>query len=478
MNSLQGLVIEHSKSIREALVVINKNGCGLCFVVHKKKLLGIVTDGDLRRYFLKDSNLDRQISYVMNKEFIYFHVQTEASKIREAFKENIKYIPLIDDEFKLVDIASITKTHRIQILEPDLSGNEMNYIKDCLRTNWISSQGKYVKKFEQLFSQLHEDRYSLSVSNGTSALHLSLKALDIGKGDEVIVPNITFAACANAVIHSGAEPVFCEIDKNTWCISSSEIESLITIKTKAIMLVHLYGQVADVEKIKDIASRFGLYLIEDCAEAIGSEYKGKPVGVFGDVATFSFFGNKTISTGEGGMILFKDEKFFIKSRILRDHGMNPDIKYWHDLAGYNYRLTNMQAAIGLAQLERFKSIVDKKIMISDWYENLLENFKGIFQKPIHNDFVKHSNWLYTIILDRGIDKNKVINDLFKYGIESRRTFYPLNEMPPYMKYKCSKSLSNSQLIAKQGISLPSSVNLQKQDIRYIVESLKKVLLDV
>jgi len=475
MDSLQGFVIECSESIKQALLVINKNGCGLCFVVNKKRLLGVVTDGDLRRYLLKESNLDRPISDVMNKEFIYFHFQTEASKIRDSFKENIKFIPLVDDEFNLVDIASITKTHRIQILEPDLSGNEMDYINDCLKTNWISSQGKYVKKFEQLFSQLHEDRYSLSVSNGTSALHLSLKALEIGVGDEVIVPNITFAACANAVIQSGAEPVFCEIDKNTWCISSSDIESLITSKTKAIMLVHLYGQVADVEIIKEIAFQYGLYLIEDCAEAIGSTFKGKPVGVFGDVATFSFFGNKTISTGEGGMIVFKDERFARKSRILRDHGMNPDIKYWHDIVGFNYRLTNMQAAIGLAQLERFKNIVEKKVMISDWYKNLLEDLTGILQRPINIEFVKHSNWLYTIILEKTIDKDKVIKDLLKYGIETRRVFYPLNEMPPYQKYKCSKNLSNSKLISDQGISLPSSVNLQQQDIFYIVKCLKKVL---
>ena len=318
MESIKGFVIEYKKTVKEALSVINQNGCGICFVVKKRKLLGLVTDGDLRRFFLKSSNLECQISEVMNKEFVYFHVQTAASIIRDSFKEDIKYIPLIDDEFNLVDIASITKTHRIQILEPDLSGNEMNYIKDCLETNWISSQGQYVKKFEQLFSELHLNRYSVSVSNGTSALHLSLKTLDIGRGDEVIVPNITFAACANAVIQAEAEPVFCEIDKKTWCIKPSEIEALITPKTKAIMVVHLYGQVADIESIKAIALKFGLYVIEDCAEAIGSVFKDKPVGVFGDVATFSFFGNKTISTGEGGMVLFKDKDFASKCRVLRE----------------------------------------------------------------------------------------------------------------------------------------------------------------
>ena len=172
MESIKEFLIEYSKSVKDTLNVINKNGCGICFVVKKRKLLGLVTDGDLRRYFLKENDLERQISHVMNKEFIYFHVQTAASIIRDSFKEEIKYIPLVDDEFNLVDIASITKTHRIQILEPDLSGKELDYIKDCLNTNWISSQGQYVKKFEQLFSQLHSNLYAVSVSNGTLKLIL------------------------------------------------------------------------------------------------------------------------------------------------------------------------------------------------------------------------------------------------------------------------------------------------------------------
>ena len=178
---------------------------------------------------------------------------------------------------------------------------------------------------------------------------------------------------------------FVEIDKKTWCLKPSEIEALITPKTKAIMVVHLYGQVADIESIKAIALKFGLYVIEDCAEAIGSAFKDKPVGVFGDVATV-FFGNKTISTGEGGMVLFQDKDFASKCRVLRDHGMNPDKKYWHDIPGYNYRLTNMQAAVGVAQLERFNSIVEKKIIIFDWYESLLQHCDGIFQKPVNTEF--------------------------------------------------------------------------------------------
>ena len=475
MDSIKEFIVEHNKSIKEALVVINKNGFGLCFVVKDKKLLGVVTDGDLRRYFLNENDFDCKISEVMNKSFIYFHMQTDASIIRDAFSENIKYIPLVDDDFNLVDIASINKTHRIPILEPDLSGNEMNYVKECIKTNWISSQGKYVKKFEEYFSQLHQDRYSVSVSNGTTALHLALSALNIGSGDEVIVPNITFAACANVVIQTGAKPVFCEIDKESWCISPKEIELLISSKTKAIMVVHLYGQVADVQIIQEICLKNRIYFIEDCAEAIGSSYDGNPVGVFGDIATFSFFGNKTISTGEGGMLLFKDNSLAKKSRILRDHGMNPNMKYWHEIPGYNYRLTNMQAAVGLAQLERFDSIIDKKIIISNWYKEKLGDCKGKIQKPLCLNLVKHSNWLFTVILDESIDKDKVIKNLFGFGIEARRVFYPLNVMPPYSKFRCSKSLVNSKYISDNGLSLPSSVNLQKNDIAYIVRCLKKIL---
>ena len=316
---------------------------------------------------------------------------------------------------------------------------------------------------------------AVSVSNGTNALHLSLETLDIGEGDEVIVPNITFAACSNAVIHSGAEPVFCEIDAKTWCICPVEAEKLITKKTRAIMIVHLYGQVADLDEFKALTEKYGILLIEDCAEAIGSSYKGKPVGTFGDVSTFSFFGNKTISTGEGGMVLFKEKNLAQKSKILRDHGMQPKRKYWHEYVGFNYRLTNIQAAIGLAQLERFQEIIKKKMMILEWYKSFLRNVRGIAQLPFEIEFSQHSNWLFTILLEDYLDKNFVIKSLLKSGIESREVFYPLNEMPPYLTYKRSKNISNSQRISKNGISLPSSVNLKVEDVIYICDSLKNII---
>lgn len=469
--SISDFLIDKNKSLKDALGVINNNGEGLCFVVEEFKLLGIITDGDIRRYLLRETKFDPKVSEIMNTSFISFHVQTEASEIRESLNGKIKFIPLVDDEFNIVDIANLQKTHKIPILEPDLKGNEMKYIHECIETNWISSQGKFVKGFENLFSKLHCNYPAVSVSNGTNALHLSLKALDIVEGDEVIVPNITFAACSNAVIQSGAEPVFCEIDSKTWCICPKEAEKLITRKTKAIMVVHLYGQVANLDAFIDLTKKYGLFLIEDCAEAIGSTYRGKPVGTFGDISTFSFFGNKTISTGEGGMLLFREKDIAEKSKILRDHGMLPGRKYWHEVVGFNYRLTNIQAAIGLGQLERFKKIVDKKIMISKFYKSFLINIKGIAQLPSELQFSQHSNWLFTLMLEDYIDKDFVMKSLLNKGIETREVFYPLNEMPPYKSFKTSKKLLNCRRISNQGISLPSSVNLNNKDIRYICNTL-------
>ncbi len=472
---ISDFIIEKNKSLKDALEVINNNGQGLCFVVDDLKLLGILTDGDIRRYLLRETKLGLKVSKIMNTNFIYFHVETEASIIRESLKGKIKFIPLVDDQFHIVDIANLQKTHIIPILEPVLKGNELRYIQECIDTNWISSQGRFVKDFETRFSELHCNHAAVSVSNGTNALHLSLETLNIGFGDEVIVPNITFAACSNAVIHSGAEPVFCEIDAKTWCICPVEAEKLISEKTRAIMIVHLYGQIADLDSFKALTKKYGILLIEDCAEAIGSRYRGKLVGTFGDVSTFSFFGNKTISTGEGGMVLFKEKNLAKKSKILRDHGMQPRRKYWHDYVGFNYRLTNIQAAIGLAQLERFQEIINKKMIIFEWYKSFLTNVRGIAQLPLEIEFSQHSNWLFTLLLEDHIDKNFVIKSLLSSGIESREVFYPLNEMPPYLKYKCSKNITNSQRISKNGISLPSSVNLKVEDVIYICDILKKII---
>ena len=475
MKNLDQFLIQSESLLKDAFQLLNENGRGICVVVNDMKIVGILTDGDIRRFLLKTNDLGKKVKDVMNKDYLALHINSSEELVRRSFKNGIKIIPLYDDDSRVVDIADVQNSYKIPVLEPNLEGNELKYIVNCLETNWISSKGKYVRKFEEMFSSIHNNNYSLSVSSGTTALHLSLVALGIGDGDEVIIPNVTFAACANAVILAGAKPVLCEINPFSWCIDINEADKLITKKTKAIMAVHLYGQVCDIEPLFNLCKTKNIFLIEDCAEAIGSSIDQKRVGTFGDVATFSFFGNKTISTGEGGMILFKKKDILNKARILRDHGMNPNKRYWHDEIGFNYRLTNMQAALGVAQLERFDTILQRKLEISNLYKKNLKGENNISMLPYEYHNVVHSNWLFTIILKDNIKRDFLIEELNNLGIETRPVFYCLSIMPPYIHCKTSESLLNSLKISNNGISLPTSLSLKKEDIVYVCDSLKSLL---
>ena len=477
MNNIKKYTSSSSNNIAQVMKIIDHNGEGICFILENEKLIGVVTDGDLRRSLIKGSEMSTNIKKVMNTDFISLPIHTNDNKIRSTFSKKLRIIPLCDNDNKLIDLADSFRSHRIPILEPSLKGNEIKYVSDCLETNWISSQGNYVNKFENIFNNLHQGYHSLAVSNGTVALHLALIALGVGKEDEVIVPNITFAASINSIIHSGATPVLCEIDEKSWCINVDEAEKLITKKTKAIMPVHLFGQVCDVEKIQALAKKYNLLIIEDCAEAIGSSFMQNSVGTFGDASTFSFFGNKTISTGEGGMVLFKDIKFAEKARQLRDHGMSKEKKYWHNVVGFNYRLTNIQAAIGVAQMERFNQIIKKKLEVAKFYSENLKHVKKIKMFPLVQKKIVHSNWVFTIVFDENVDRDKIIKSMITRGIDTRPVFYPLSSMPPYKKYRCSENLSSSIQISKFGLSLPSSVSIKLDEMNFVVNSLEKILSD-
>ena len=475
---LEDLTINSSNNIKETLTKINNNSRGIIFVTNNNQILvGVATDGDIRRALIKGLNIEDKISEAMNKNFIALNVEAEDKLIRKSFNSRIKIIPLCDTKGKLVDFADVQSNHRIPVLEPSLNGNELFYVEDCLKTNWISSQGSYVNKFEEIFKKLHCEMSSIAVSNGTCALHLALLALSIGEGDEVIVPDITFSATINSVIHCGAKPVICDINPKTLCMDLDSIKRLISCNTKAIVPVHLYGQVCDMENIKKIAIDNDLFIIEDCAEALGSSIKNKPVGTFGDAATFSFFGNKTISTGEGGMVLFKNRKFAEKARIIRDHGMDPKKRYWQLYVGHNYRMTNLQAAIGVAQMEKFDDIVKKKIFIANRYNSLLSGIEGIETFPFTKSNTINSYWLYTIILKKNISRDSLIKKLIEFGIDSRPVFYPLHEMPPYKKFTNKMNHFEFSDIAYSGISLPSSINLKKDEIMYICQVLSNLLID-
>jgi perosamine synthetase len=475
MNKISDLTVSKEKTIQEAMEVLNKNGRGICFVLDKLKIVGVITDGDIRRAILKGISINSLVIEAMNSNFKKLNVNSDDKLIRKTFSDELRLIPLCDDAGNLVDFADVLRSHRIPIMEPSMSGREMEYVQNCIKTNWISSQGKYVEEFENTFSKLLDNNHAVSVSNGTAALQLALLALGIKDGDEVIVPDVTFVATINTVIHSKATPIMCEINKETWCIDPVEIEKLVTKRTKAIIPVHLYGQVCEIDKIKKIALKHNLLIIEDCAEALGSEFNNKPVGIDSDAATFSFFGNKTISTGEGGMVVFKESLIANKARILRDHGMKPEKKYWHEEVGYNFRLTNIQAAIGVAQMERLSEIIEKKIEISKSYINELKDSTSFIKLPIKLDYAKHSHWLFTIILDKRFDRDLIIKKLMEKGIDSRPVFYSLHKMPPYKNYKYSKKINNSLDISSQGLSLPSSLMLEDEDIKYITDSLKNTL---
>jgi perosamine synthetase len=466
---LELLTIKSNDVLRKALENLNKSGLATLFVVDQNSMLvGILTDGSIRRSLLSNFTLDSIVMDVMKTDFISFPVNTDNAIILGAINDSVKVIPLVDEQNRLVDYASINKIRRISIAAPLLAGNELAYVTECIKTNWISSQGKYVRLFEELFSEYHKDYPALAVSNGTVALHLALVALGIGKSDEVLVPDLTFAASINAIIYTGATPVIVDVDPNSWNLNVDKVESLITPKTKAIMPVHLYGNPCNMEAIVALAKRYNLFVIEDCAEALGSYYNDQPVGIFGDASTFSFYGNKTITTGEGGMIVFKNKEVAERAAMLRDHGMKKTKRYWHEEVGFNYRLTNIQAAIGVAQFERLDEFVTAKRRIAKVYNEFL-GFSKYFQLPLEEEGTVNSYWLYTCLVkpEAPFSRDELIQFLGKNGIETRPVFYPMHIMPPYTIFGKAENLKNSQLISDCGISLPSSVNLSEVELVYI-----------
>lgn len=363
----------------------------------------------------------------------------------------------------------------IPLAEPYFDKEEFDNLAETVMSGWISSRGYFIPKFEESFRNYYGTKYAVSVSNGTAALHLALLALDIKKDDEVIVPTLTFISPVNAVFYCGAKPVFVDAHQEYWGIDPEKIEKAITKKTKAIIIVHLYGHSCDMDAIIKIAKKHNLPLVEDAAEAHGATYKNKKVGSFGKISCFSFFGNKNMTTGEGGMCLTNDRRLFDRMCILKNHGMAMDKKYWHNEVGYNYRMTNMQAAIGIAQLKKLDRLNDKKRIVANWY---IENFKNLIEegKIIPHPkmpWAKNVVWLYTILLNKKEEeRNKIIDKLSKAGIESRPFFYPVHIMPPH---KSQDKFSVAESIYKRGISLPSSVKLTKEQVDYVTDTIGKII---
>jgi perosamine synthetase len=465
---IDSLTIQSDSSLKHAMTLIDQNKCGVCFVLMQAKLIGILTDGDVRRAILDGAKLTDLAASVMNQDFSSLPAGSDFSTIQNLLKR-FKYVPIVDANGILVDIASASSYHQIPLATPVLDGNELEYITDCIFTGWVSSRGKYVDQFESEFSKYVGCSNSLAVSNGTVALHLALVALGIGPGDEVLVPNLTFAASVNAILYVGAIPILIDVDPDTLDINPDLIRPLLTKRTRAIMPVHLYGHPAQMDEIMCLARENNLLVIEDCAEALGSLYRDRHVGTFGDAATFSFFGNKTITTGEGGMIIFSNKEKYDKAKILRDHGMSVSRRYWHEEVGYNYRLTNIQAAIGVAQMEKVESFVDRKRWIAGQYKKYLAG-NALIKLPIEKNNCLSSYWLYTVVLSESLAKSRdaIIKCLEFNGIESRPIFYPIHLMPPYQKFATLQdSYPVSIRVSECGISLPSFVKISEQEIERV-----------
>ncbi len=360
----------------------------------------------------------------------------------------------------------------IPVYAPSLDGHEEKYVLDAVRSGWISSLGQYVTRFEEQFAAFCGVPHAVSVSNGTVALHLALHALGIGPGDEVIVPSLTFVASANAVRYTGATPIFADVDPETWCIDVEDARRLVNARTKAIMPVHLYGHPAPMPAVNDLAAAYGLHVVEDAAEAHGAAIAGRMVGGWGNVGTFSFYANKIITTGEGGMLTTGDAELAARCRMLRDHAMPPQKRYWHEEIGFNYRMTNLQAAVGVAQMERINSFIRRKRHIAALYREHLDGLPGV-QLPVERLDCTNVFWMYSILVQPPFahSRDQLIVALRSRGIDSRPFFHPLDTLPPY---RSDVVRPVAQRLSESGINLPSAPSLTDEQVAYIAASIREL----
>ena len=367
----------------------------------------------------------------------------------------------------------------IPVNEPLLNGNEKKYLCECIDTGWISSEGPFVKEFEQKMSASVNRKYGIAVSNGTAALEVAVQALGIREGDEVIMPAFTIISCAMAVTKAGAVPVFVDSDPYTWNMKEDEIEEKITPKTKAVMIVHLYGLPAMADKILDLAKKYHLKVIEDAAEMHGQTYNGKPCGSFGDISTFSFYPNKHITTGEGGMLVTDDEELAKRCRMIRNLCFREDVRYVHDEISDNYRFTNLQAAVGLAQLERLDEFIEKKRKMGKYYTERLRGVDGLRLPVEKTEYADNIYWVYGIVLDKNVraDNKTVQKLLAKEGIGSRTFFWCMHEQPIYLNQGlfAGETYPDAEYLARRGFYIPSGLALTQEQMETVTDKLVKVI---
>jgi len=367
----------------------------------------------------------------------------------------------------------------IPVARPDLGGNEEKYVVDALRTSWISSTGPYLNRFEKEFAELCGVRSAIAVSNGTVALHLALIALNVRPGDEVIVPSLTYIATANAVRYVGAEPVFVDVTPDTWCLDPQKIEEAITPRTKGIIAVHLYGHPADMDAINHIAGVNGLWVLEDAAEAPLATYKDRPTGSLAPIATFSFYGNKILTCGEGGALTLSDPALDLRARTLRSQGMDPKRRYYFPVTGYNFRLTNVACALLCAQLERREQLLQRRRQIYSLYRDHLKGVPGVGFQPAAS-WATISPWLFSMTVEpeaSGVSRDQLIAKLAERGIETRPFFIPLHTLPPFREgaRQRGENLPLTMKLAGRGLNLPTFSTMTDAQVERVCAEVRHII---
>jgi perosamine synthetase len=399
----------------------------------------------------------------------------EPSKITPADlgEDLAQVIPGKDPELsvtiKRIPVSEVDLSSRIiPVCEPTLTGKEQGYVRDCLESNWISSAGKYIPAFEEQFAAECHCKYGVACANGTVALHLGLAALGIGPGDEVILPTFTMIATINAVTYTGATPVLIDSESVTWNMDVTQLADKITSRTKAIIPVHTYGHPVDMDPLMELAEKHSVYVLEDAAEAHGAEYKGRRAGSLGHGGSFSFYANKIITTGEGGMITTNDAQLAALAHNLRDHAFSTERHFWHKFIGFNYRMTNLQAAVGLAQTESLNDFVEARRRNAAFYTDLLKGIPGLVTPP-QSDWAKNVFWMYSLLVEDefGLTRDQLRAYLAQHGIETRTFFIPMHLQPVYYETFKGQRYPVAERLCQRGFYLPSASSLTERQIRYI-----------
>jgi perosamine synthetase len=366
----------------------------------------------------------------------------------------------------------------VPVNTPKFSGNEKKYLIDCIDSGWISSEGPYVKKFEENFAKFCDRKYAVAVTNGTIAIDIALRALDLPRGSEVILPSFTIISCIHEIVNSGLKPVFVDSSLETWNMDVNQIEEKITPNTSAIMAVHIYSFPVEMDKVISLAKKYNLKIIEDAAEMHGQTYNGNICGSFGDISTFSFYANKHITTGEGGMILTNNKDYYEKILSLRNLCFTKEKRFYHTHLGTNARMTNIQAALGVAQLENIDAIVKRKREIGQLYNNLLVKNEKFTTLPSKMPYADNIYWVYGLLLKDSSNMIKIIDFLNKNGVGNRPFFYPLHKQPVLKEFNNNLSLPNSEILSENGFYIPSGLGITDKEIEYVSQKLNQILNEI